>query len=100
IVCRGCMNCITSSESLLPSSAVPPGSRAFRGFSGKASLFVEVYNVTASVARVQLMTTGAHTMQEIFCTSCSVSLGWKIVKAHERSERWKEGKWLLELENL
>lgn len=46
------------------------------------------------------MTTGAHTMQEIFCGNCSVGLGWKIVRAHERTEKWKEGKWLLELENL
>lgn len=39
-------------------------------------------------------------MQETFCANCSVYLGWRIVKAHERSEKWKEGKWLLELENL
>ncbi|KAJ3575129.1 hypothetical protein NP233_g1308 [Leucocoprinus birnbaumii] len=94
------MNCVTTSEGLLPASAVPPGSRAFRGFSGKASLFTECYNVTSSAPRVQLMATGAHTMQETFCANCSAYLGWKIVKAHERSEKWKEGHWLLELESL
>lgn len=39
-------------------------------------------------------------MQEIMCAKCSAYLGWKIVKAHERMEKWKEGKWLMELENL
>jgi hypothetical protein len=34
------------------------------------------------------------------CAKCSAYLGWKIVKAHERTEKWKEGKWLMELENL
>lgn len=53
-----------------------------------------------SPPRMQLMTTGAHTMQETLCSRCSLCLGWKITKAHERSERWKEGNWLLELENL
>lgn len=46
------------------------------------------------------MATGAHTMQEITCLTCSSYLGWKIVRAHEESERWKEGNCLLELENL
>jgi hypothetical protein len=39
-------------------------------------------------------------MQETFCGNCSTYLGWKIVKAHEWTEKWKEGSWLLELENL
>jgi len=39
-------------------------------------------------------------MQEITCASCSSYLGWKIVRAHNRSERWKEGHHLLELELL
>ena len=39
-------------------------------------------------------------MSEISCGSCHIYLGWKIVKAHDESERWKDGKFLLELENL
>jgi len=46
------------------------------------------------------MATGAHTMQEITCATCSTYLGWKIVRAHEASESWKDGHSLLELENL
>jgi len=46
------------------------------------------------------MATGAHTMQEITCGTCTLYLGWKIVRAHEKSESWKDGHYLLELENL
>jgi len=49
---------------------------------------------------MQLMQTGAHVMQEITCSTCSAYLGWKIVKAYEQTEKWKEGNCLLELENL
>ncbi|KAG6865368.1 hypothetical protein C0991_003145 [Blastosporella zonata] len=75
-------------------------SRMFKGFSGKASLFMETYNIKLARPAVQLMATGAHTMQEITCLSCSSYLGWKIVRAHESTEKWKEGNCLLELENL
>ncbi|KAG6911148.1 hypothetical protein DXG01_003888 [Tephrocybe rancida] len=98
--CKQCKTCITSSHVLLPPSAYPPDSRIFKGFSGKASLFMEIYNVKLARPAVQLMATGAHTMQEITCSTCSSYLGWKIVRAHESSEKWKEGNCLLELENL
>ncbi|KAG6837851.1 hypothetical protein H0H93_016219, partial [Arthromyces matolae] len=100
LVCKQCRACITSSHVLLPPSAYPPNSRMFKGFSGKATLFMETYNVKLSHPTVQLMATGAHTMQEISCSSCSSYLGWKIVRAHEISEKWKEGNCLLELESL
>ncbi|GLB37427.1 putative yippee zinc-binding/DNA-binding /Mis18, centromere assembly [Lyophyllum shimeji] len=99
LACKQCRTCITSSHVLLPPSAYPD-SRLFKGFSGKASLFMETYNVKLSRPAVQLMATGAHTMQEITCLLCSSYLGWKIVRAHESSEKWKEGHCLLELENL
>ncbi|KAF9071740.1 hypothetical protein BDP27DRAFT_1197273, partial [Rhodocollybia butyracea] len=100
LACKQCMTVITSISLLLPLEAIPPESRAFRGFSGKASLFTETRNVGLSVPRVRLMATGAHTMQELTCSKCSTYLGWKINKASEESERWKEGHFLIELENL
>ncbi|TFK22556.1 hypothetical protein FA15DRAFT_695619 [Coprinopsis marcescibilis] len=101
LVCKQCQANITSNNVLLPVSRIPPDSRpTFRGFSGKASLFTETYNVKLAKPGVQLMATGAHTMSEITCGSCHIYLGWKILKAHEASERWKEGYFLLELEHL
>ncbi|PPQ67298.1 hypothetical protein CVT25_005882 [Psilocybe cyanescens] len=84
----------------IPRALIPPDSRSFKGFSGKASLFTETQNVLLAKAGVQLMATGAHTMQEITCANCSFYLGWKIIRAHESSESWKDGHSLLELENL
>ncbi|KAJ7084412.1 hypothetical protein B0H15DRAFT_849082 [Mycena belliarum] len=98
--CKTCKTCITSCNALLPASAIPSESRSFRGFSGKASLFTETYNVNLSRPTVQLMATGAHTMQEITCSSCTAYLGYKIVRAFESSERWKESSFLLELAEL
>jgi hypothetical protein len=39
-------------------------------------------------------------MQEITCSKCESYLGWKIVRAHDNSEKWKEGNCLLEMEQL
>lgn len=58
------------------------------------------YNVHLAKSNVQLMTTGAHTMQEMSCAGCQSYIGWKIVRAHEKSESWKDGQFLLELEML
>ncbi|KAF7376168.1 Yippee domain-containing protein [Mycena sanguinolenta] len=93
-------SCVTSFNAALPASAIPPESRSFRGFSGKASLFTETYNVTLLPAKVQLMQTGAHLLAEITCTTCTAYLGYKIVRAMEASEKWKESRFMLELAEL
>lgn len=43
------------------------------------------------------MDTGAHTVQECTCARCGAYLGWRVARAHEASEKWKEGRFLLEL---
>ncbi|KAJ7218042.1 hypothetical protein GGX14DRAFT_695986 [Mycena pura] len=98
--CKQCKTCITSYNALLPPSAIPSDRRDFRGFSGKASLFTETYNVTLLGPKVQLMQTGAHMLAEIHCTNCDQYLGYKIVRAFEKSERWKEERFLLEMAEL
>jgi hypothetical protein len=46
------------------------------------------------------MATGVHTLQELACMTCYARLGWKILNAKDSTERWKENKYLLELELL
>jgi hypothetical protein len=46
------------------------------------------------------MRTGGFMVQELECQDCGSTLGWKIVKSFERSEKWKENAFLLELETL
>jgi len=90
LACKQCKALICSSGSLVSSS--------YRGFAGKAALAVDVTNVRYDRPSIQLMTSGAYTIQEIVCLGCSSYLGWKMIHAHERTERWKEGKHILELE--
>ncbi|KZT07860.1 yippee-domain-containing protein [Laetiporus sulphureus 93-53] len=89
LTCRTCRAVVASERHLL--------CKGFRGYSGKAALFTDATNITLSKPSLLLMDTGAHTVQEFKCTACASYLGWKIVRAHERTETWKEGKFLLEL---
>ncbi|KAF7288665.1 Yippee domain-containing protein [Mycena chlorophos] len=99
IVCRSCGTLVTSRNALLP---IPPSSprRTFKGFSGRASLFTETYNLVQSPPKVQLMQTGAHLLSELNCPGCSRYLGYKIVRAFESTEKWKESHFLLEIAEL
>ena len=42
------------------------------------------------------MTTGLHTVADIHCTSCMHIVGWKYELAFEQSQKYKEGKFILE----
>ena len=44
----------------------------------------------------RMMTTGLHTVRDIFCVACGAILGWKYVSAFEKDQRYKEGKFILE----
>jgi len=92
LACKQCGASICSLKSLVSSS--------YRGFAGKAALAIDASNVRYDRPSIQLMTSGAYTIQEIMCLGCSSYLGWKMVHAHELTERWKEGKHILELEFL
>uniref|UniRef100_A0A803NUV2 Protein yippee-like n=1 Tax=Cannabis sativa TaxID=3483 RepID=A0A803NUV2_CANSA len=43
----------------------------------------------------QLMT-GLHTVADVYCKDCGEVLGWKYEKAYEQSQKYKEGKFILE----
>ncbi|KAF1863944.1 hypothetical protein Lal_00031080 [Lupinus albus] len=42
------------------------------------------------------MTTGLHTVADIFCVGCGSIVGWKYETAHENSQKYKEGKSVIE----
>ncbi|THH07872.1 hypothetical protein EW145_g3095 [Phellinidium pouzarii] len=76
-------------------------SRAYCGAqSPKAGLFEDVANVSLGRRQVWLMRTGAHTVREISCLGCNTYIGFQIVHAHEPSERWKDGAYILERQFL
>ena len=37
-----------------------------------------------------------HTVRDVFCATCSSLLGWKYDFAYEQSQKYKEGKFIVE----
>lgn len=42
------------------------------------------------------MMTGLHTVKSVMCKQCRVVIGWTYVFAYEESEKYKEGKFIVE----
>lgn len=72
----------------------------FRGQHGKAFLFNTVVNIQQGEAGERNMTTGRHVVRDISCKQCKEIVGWKYDKAYENTEKYKEGKYILEQELL
>jgi len=43
-----------------------------------------------------MMTSGRHTVADIYCNCCQQLVGWKYESAYEKSQKYKEGKFILE----
>ncbi|KAL3576627.1 hypothetical protein D5086_021910 [Populus alba] len=71
-------------------------SKSFRCRRGKAYLFSNVVNITVGVLEERMMLSGLHTVADIFCCCCGGIIGWKYEAAHEMSQKYKEGKFVLE----
>ncbi|GJV89100.1 yippee-like protein [Tanacetum coccineum] len=53
-------------------------------------------NVTAGPIEERMMLSGLHTVTDIYCVCCGQIVGWKYETAHEQSQKYKEGKFVLE----
>ncbi|XP_056172826.1 protein yippee-like At5g53940 isoform X2 [Syzygium oleosum] len=53
-------------------------------------------NFTLGTLEERIMLSGLHTVGDIFCCCCGQSVGWKYEAAHEKSQKYKEGKFVLE----
>ncbi|XP_031110396.1 protein yippee-like [Ipomoea triloba] len=71
-------------------------SKSFHCRHGKAYLFSKVVNVTSGPNEDRMMMTGMHTVADIFCVKCGSIVGWKYEMAHEKNQKYKEGKSVLE----
>ncbi|KAA3467681.1 protein yippee-like isoform X5 [Gossypium australe] len=63
---------------------------------GKAYLFNNAVNITVGALEERVMLSGMHTVADIFCCCCGQIVGWKYEAAHEKSQKYKEGKFVLE----
>ncbi|CAD8095042.1 unnamed protein product [Paramecium sonneborni] len=71
-------------------------SKQFTGTSGTAFLFDKGVNYLTGKPEEKRLRTGLHTTQNIICIKCQTYLGWKYLYAYEQSEKYKEGKIILE----
>ena len=53
-------------------------------------------NITLGPREDRLLITGLHTVCDIHCTTCNSVLGWKYEVAYEESQKYKEGKYIIE----
>ncbi|KAL9236434.1 hypothetical protein vseg_011107 [Gypsophila vaccaria] len=71
-------------------------SRAFHCRRGKAYLFNNAINIILGTMEERQMLSGTHTVADIFCCCCGQIVGWKYEAAQDKSQKYKEGKFVLE----
>ncbi|EGR27506.1 hypothetical protein IMG5_195100 [Ichthyophthirius multifiliis] len=75
-------------------------SKAFKGKHGKAYLFNSVLNIKFGPQEQRILLSGLHIVSDILCKKCHTILGWKYDFAREESQKYKEGKYILEKAQL
>ncbi|CAM6083151.1 unnamed protein product [Calypogeia fissa] len=86
--CQGCHTHLAKRDDLV--------SRSFRSHHGKAYLFNSVVNVLRGPPEERQMNTGLHVVNDVICKACDRVLGWRYEVAHEESQKYKEGMFILE----
>ncbi|EAU90892.1 hypothetical protein CC1G_02279 [Coprinopsis cinerea okayama7 len=75
-------------------------SKAFSGRDGRGFLMQSATNVKLGKREDRSLLTGVHTVADVYCVGCGDRLGWFYHKAADNSQKYKEGKYLLERERL
>jgi len=91
--CRKCRTHIGTEEDVV--------SKEFCGVTGRAYFVNHVYNVKLGPIHECVFKTGKHLIADLLCQTCDtmgprVNIGWKYLKSGERSQKYKEGKFVLE----
>ncbi|KJA27597.1 hypothetical protein HYPSUDRAFT_62668 [Hypholoma sublateritium FD-334 SS-4] len=90
--CSKCSAVITLQDELI--------SKSFSGREGRGYLIQSATNVKLGRKEDRSLLTGVHTVADVFCLGCNDRLGWFYHKAADHSQKYKEGKYLLEREKL
>ncbi|XP_055371227.1 protein yippee-like 5 [Condylostylus longicornis] len=86
--CHNCDAYLTNKEELI--------STRFTGATGRAYLFKRVVNLTHSNVQDRVMLTGRHMVRDVMCKNCANKLGWMYEFATDDSQKYKEGRVILE----
>ena len=90
--CQQCRTHLTSHDDII--------SKSFHGRRGRAYLFDQCVNIRTGPAEDRLLITGLHSVSDIFCQRCNTLVGWTYKRAYEASQKYKEGKFIIEKINL
>ena len=63
-------------------------------------MFSHAMNIIVGQKGDRQLLTGLFSVADIYCSNCGEVLGWKYVKAYNENQRFKEGKFILELAKL
>ncbi|KAJ6500187.1 yippee-domain-containing protein [Mycena vitilis] len=78
--------------------------KLFQGRDGRGlqdgSLMHSAVNLKLGSREDRSLITGVHTVADVFCLGCNERIGWYYHKASDFSQKYKEGKYLLEREKL
>ncbi|KAL1682791.1 hypothetical protein EV122DRAFT_287049 [Schizophyllum commune] len=74
--------------------------KTFSGREGRGFLAHSATNVRLGQKEDRPLMTGVHTVADITCLGCGDRLGWYYHKAADPSQKYKEGKYVLEKEKL
>lgn len=91
-ICSKCSAVIALQDELI--------SKAFSGRDGRGFLMHSATNIKFGRREERALLTGVHTVADVFCMGCNDRLGWYYYKAADSSQKYKEGKFLLERERL
>ncbi|KAE8215183.1 hypothetical protein CF319_g787 [Tilletia indica] len=86
--CRKCKTHLSTTDAVM--------SKQFTGQHGRAYLFESVVNIGLGDPDDRHMRTGLHTVRDVYCIKCQTVVGWKYDHAFVQSEKYKEGKFILE----
>mmetsp|Transcript_23675 Transcript_23675/g.40418 ORF Transcript_23675/g.40418 Transcript_23675/m.40418 type:complete len:307 (+) Transcript_23675:257-1177(+) len=86
--CGNCRTHLTSHDDII--------SKSFHGRHGRAYLFDQCVNITTGPSEDRFLITGLHSVCDIFCKRCQTLVGWTYAKAYEPSQKYKEGKFIIE----
>ncbi|KAG2212736.1 hypothetical protein INT47_000713 [Mucor saturninus] len=92
--CNVFFSCTTCHSQLISQHDIV--SRAFQGRHGPAYLVEKVVNMSLGGNEERMLMTGIHTVADISCHVCKSKIGWKYITAPEKSQRYKEGKCIIE----
>ncbi|KAJ8527054.1 hypothetical protein K7X08_029531 [Anisodus acutangulus] len=56
----------------------------------------QAMNIVVGCKEDRQLMTGLHTVADVYCSDCRQVLGWKYERAYEETQKYKEGKFILE----